>query len=71
MQRRRDQQSLFTFVLHAPATMAGAPSAGPLPRPAGSNLIDHDPNRERMKENDPLKDGARRCAETRSAVFPF
>ncbi|KZV16706.1 putative inactive leucine-rich repeat receptor-like protein kinase-like [Dorcoceras hygrometricum] len=59
MQRRRDQKPFFAFDLPA--------LAGPPPRPAGPNLTDHGPNRARMKENDPLKDSARRCAETRSA----
>ncbi|KZV52052.1 hypothetical protein F511_19396 [Dorcoceras hygrometricum] len=67
MQRRRDQQPLFTFDLPAPTTMAGALLDGPPPRPAGPNLTDHGPNRARMKENDPLKVGARRYAETCSA----
>ncbi|KZV26322.1 hypothetical protein F511_38701 [Dorcoceras hygrometricum] len=52
MQRRRDQQPLFAF---------------DLPTPTGPNLTDHGPNRARMNENDPLKDSARRCTETRSA----
>ncbi|KZV30187.1 hypothetical protein F511_04226 [Dorcoceras hygrometricum] len=71
MQRRRDQQPFFAFDLPAPATMAGALPAGPPPRPAGPNLTNHGPNRARMKENDPFKDSARRCAETRSSGFPF
>ncbi|KZV23538.1 hypothetical protein F511_02024 [Dorcoceras hygrometricum] len=63
MQRRRDQQPLRTTILPAPATTAGALPAGPYPGPAGPNLTDHGPNRACMKENDPLKAGARRCQE--------
>ncbi|KZV52055.1 hypothetical protein F511_19399 [Dorcoceras hygrometricum] len=46
--------------------MAGDLPDGPHPCPFGPNLTDHGSNRARMKENNPLKDGARRCAETRS-----
>ncbi|KZV23537.1 hypothetical protein F511_02023 [Dorcoceras hygrometricum] len=67
MQRRRDQQPLLKTVLPAPATTAGALPAGPSPGPDGPNLTDHGPNGARMKENDPLKAGARRCEGTRRA----
>ncbi|KZV47899.1 hypothetical protein F511_31931 [Dorcoceras hygrometricum] len=67
MQRRRDQQTLRTTVLPAPATTGGALPAGPPTDPASPNLTNHGPNRACMKENEPLKEGARRCAGTRSA----
>ncbi|KZV40341.1 hypothetical protein F511_14911 [Dorcoceras hygrometricum] len=67
MQRRCDQQLVIALDLHAPATMAGALPAGPLPGPDGSNVTNHGPNRARIKENDPYKEGAWCCAEARSA----
>ncbi|KZV45031.1 hypothetical protein F511_20104 [Dorcoceras hygrometricum] len=67
MQRRHDQRPFFAFDLPAPATMDGALPAGPTPRPAGPNQTNNVPNQARMKENDPPKYSARRCAETCSA----
>ncbi|KZV17486.1 hypothetical protein F511_41001 [Dorcoceras hygrometricum] len=67
MQRRCDQQPVIALDLPAPATMAGALLAGPPPGPGGSNVTNHVPNRALAKENDPYKEGARRCAEARSA----
>ncbi|KZV50647.1 hypothetical protein F511_15863 [Dorcoceras hygrometricum] len=47
--------------------MAGALPDGPPTHPVGPILTDHGVNRARMKENDPLKDSARRCAEKHAA----
>ncbi|KZV40189.1 G-type lectin S-receptor-like serine/threonine-protein kinase [Dorcoceras hygrometricum] len=67
MQRRYDQQPVIALDLPAPDTMDGALLAGPPPGLGGSNVTNHGPNQACTKENDPYKEGARRCAEARSA----
>ncbi|KZV38389.1 hypothetical protein F511_13960 [Dorcoceras hygrometricum] len=67
MQSRCDQQPIIALDLPAPATMAGALPTGLPPGPGDSNVTNHGPNRACTKENDPYKEGARRCAEARSA----
>ncbi|KZV24721.1 type VIII myosin heavy chain MyoC [Dorcoceras hygrometricum] len=67
MQRRCDQQPVIVLDLPAPATMAGDLPAGLPTGPGSSNVINHVPSRALTKENDPYKEGARCCAEARSA----
>ncbi|KZV35731.1 hypothetical protein F511_14086 [Dorcoceras hygrometricum] len=56
--RRRDQPPQTHVDLPAPATLAGAPPAGPPPGPAGPIGTNHGPNRAPHLTNDAPESGS-------------
>ncbi|KZV50524.1 glutamine synthetase cytosolic isozyme 1-1 [Dorcoceras hygrometricum] len=62
MLRRRDHLLVFTFVLHTPATNAGALTDGPFPGPNGSNKTNLGHNQSHTKENERWE-GAAPCMQ--------
>ncbi|KZV40200.1 hypothetical protein F511_05677 [Dorcoceras hygrometricum] len=67
----REQRPFITLVLPAPATMAGAPPAGPSPGPAGPNLTDLGSYLDKPWRTDRRKWTYQPCSEMRLPRPPW